>query len=286
MGDWTTEYHQDVGLSVLTRSVLYHAQSDFQTIDIVDTVPYGRMLLLDGAVMTTEKDEFVYHEMISHIPLLAHPHPRRVLIIGGGDGGTVREVLKHPSVEAVVLCEIDGLVVEACKTWLPHIACDLEDPRVTVEIRDGVAYTAAQDNTFDVVIIDSTDPIGPGEGLFTETFYRNVFRALTPEGIMVAQTESPVLDQAVIQKVYPMVQQIFPTVAMYTGHIPTYPSGFWTWAFCSKQHSPQLTETAKIRARTLETGCRYYNHRIHDAAFVLRNFVQALLKQPTGAHVA
>lgn len=278
---WATEVHRDVGLSFRITETLYHAQSPYQTVDIVATERYGRLLLLDGAVMTTEKDEFVYHEMISHVPMLAHPNPKRVLVIGGGDGGTVRELVKHPSVESVVLCEIDGLVVASCQQFLPSIAGTLDHPKVTVKIGDGVAYMADEAHDFDVIIIDSTDPIGPGEGLFTEEFYRNTFRALSPDGIMVAQTESPFVCADIIQKIYPMYQRIFPIVAMYTGHIPTYPSGFWTWAFCSKQHRPVLSAShQQERSREMAQTCRYYNPAVHEAAFALPNFVQALIQTP------
>ena len=278
---WTLEAHQNMGVSFLTTESLYSDQSPFQKIDIVDTVAYGKLLLLDGAVMTTDRDEFVYHEMISHVPMLAHPNPKRVLVIGGGDGGTVREIVKHPEVESVVLCEIDGLVVDACKTHFPNIAGQLDHPKVTVRIGDGVAYMADEAADYDLIIIDSTDPIGPGEGLFTEAFYRNVHRALKPDGIMVAQTESPFLSRQVIEKVYPIYHRIFRDVHMYTGHIPTYPSGFWTWAFCSKGTDYRLTEEGLQRAARIERTCQYYNTELHAASFVLPNFVKAMLPQPT-----
>lgn len=277
---WTTEYHQNVGLSFRTVKSLYHAQSPYQAIDIVETEAYGRMLLLDGAVMTTERDEFIYHEMISHVPLLAHPSPLRVLIIGGGDGGTVREVAKHPQVESIVLCEIDGLVIDVCREFFPELTSALDDPRVTTHVGDGVAYMAKVARDFDLVIIDSTDPIGPGEGLFTEAFYRNTFNALRPDGIMVAQTESPFLDTQVIRTIYPMYQRIFPIVRMYTGSIPTYPSGFWTWAFCSREYPPNLPEANRERTVKIETACRYYNAALHNASFALPTFLQSLVKAP------
>ena len=169
---WYTEVDKNgFGKSFKVVQTLYKGQSEFQSIDILETSGFGRLLLLDGLVMTTEKDEFVYHEMISHIPLLAHPNPKQVLVIGGGDGGTIREVLKHPSVERAVLCEIDGMVIEASKQWLPTIACALDDPKVEIQVADGAAYVAKHKNTFDVILIDSTDPIGPGARLFNKEFY-------------------------------------------------------------------------------------------------------------------
>jgi spermidine synthase len=278
---WATEYHQDMALGFRVTETLYHAQSPYQTVDVVETQAYGRLLLLDGAVMTTDKDEFVYHEMISHVPMLLHPNPKRVLVIGGGDGGTVRELVRHPEVESVILCEIDGLVVDACRQYFPKIASALDHPKVTVKIGDGVAYMANEAKDFDLIIVDSTDPIGPGEGLFTHEFYTNVFNALNPDGIMVAQTESPFLHPHIIQKVYGMYQQIFPVVRMYTGHVPTYPSGFWTWAFCSKSIVPEQVDISQSsRAKAIEKDSRYYNTAVHQASFALPNFVQELLKTP------
>lgn len=277
---WTTEEHAGVQVGFRTDRTLYHAQSPYQAIDVVETQPYGRMLLLDGLVMTTERDEFVYHEMIAHVPLLNHPDPKRVLIIGGGDGGTVREALKHPEVETIVLCEIDGMVVEACKTYLPALTCGLSDPRVTVNIGDGIAYMAEEARDFDVIIIDSSDPVGPGEGLFTEDFYCNVHRALKGNGLMVAQTESPYMDHAIIQKIYPMFQRIFPLVRMYTGAIPTYPSGFWSWGLCAKTNTLLQPADNPERLAAIEKTCRYYNGAIHQASFALPNFVKQLLNTP------
>lgn len=279
MATWTTETHNHMSLGFETTQVLFQGQSPFQKVDIVDTVTYGRLLLLDDAVMTTEKDEFVYHEMISHVPLLVHPNPKRVLVIGGGDGGTVREIVKHPQVEEVVLCEIDAMVVDSCKQFLPSIACELDNPKVTVKIGDGIAYMAEEAANFDVIIVDSTDPVGPGEGLFTATFYKNVLNALNPDGIMTAQSESPFVCERLVRELYSVYGQIFPKVAMYTGHIPTYPSGFWTWAFCSKQYDPQLPEAHLARAQAITQTCKYYNPALHNASLVLPNFVQAMLPQ-------
>jgi spermidine synthase len=235
--------------------------------------------------MTSETDEFVYHELIAHVPMLVHPQPRRVLVIGGGDGGTVRELVKHPEVEEVVLCEIDGMVIEACQRYLPTIASQLTHAKVQVCVGDGVAYMAEEARDFDVIIVDSTDPVGPGEGLFTEAFYRNAYQALTEAGILVAQTESPFAAPDVIQKVYPMYRRIFPQVAMYTGVIPTYPGGLWTWAFCSRQYGPALPLHHHHRAQAIAQTCRYYNPAIHHAAFCLPNFVQALITSPVVAPI-
>lgn len=281
---FASETHKDVTLMFRAKQTLFHGNSPYQAVDVVETTTYGRMLLLDGCVMTTEKDEFIYHEMISHVPLLVHPSPKRVLIIGGGDGGTIREVVKHPEVETVVLCEIDGMVVDACKQYLPSIAAAFNHPAVQVNIGDGVAYMAEKARDFDIIIIDSSDPIGPGEGLFTETFYRNAFKALKPDGIMVAQTESPFLDAELIRKIYPMYHRIFPVVRMYTGQVPTYPGGYWTWAYCAKQYEPDLPQAHQDRVRRIEATCKYYNAALHQAAFVLPNFVKDLIQTPVSVN--
>ena len=227
-----------MGISVKVNSTIFHDESDFQTIDIIDTPALGKMLILDGLVMTSDKDEFFYHEMISHIPMNSHPAPRNILVIGGGDGGTVREVLKHECVQKVVLCEIDGTVVECCKKYLPEIAGKLDDPKVEIQIRDGVEYISTQKEQFDIILIDSTDPLGPGVGLFTEEFYNNVKNALKKGGIMVAQSESPFADQKEMKLMYALLKKVFPIVRTYVGPMPTYPGGYWSWAFCSESVEP------------------------------------------------
>lgn len=279
---WVTERHLDrSALGFRVTDVLYHGQSEFQAIDIVDTVAKGRMLLLDGMIMTCEQDEFIYHEMIAHIPMLAHPNPRTVLVIGGGDGGTIREVLKHPTVERAVLCEIDGEVIEVCKRFLPTIAGKLEDPRVEIEVRDGAAYIAEHPDTFDVILIDSTDPIGPGEKLFTEQFYRNTLAALTQNGIMACQSESPISVPDECRRINKLHTAVFPFVQPYTACIPTYPGAQWTWTFCSKGIKPFDSVNDQLAAE-LEKTCRYFNRDIHKAAFVLPNYAREVFGLPVG----
>lgn len=281
---WIRERFQDrTELGYKVTDVLHHSVSAFQEIDVVETVALGRMLLLDGMVMTSERDEFIYHEMIAHIPMLAHPNPKNVLVIGGGDGGTIREVLKHPSVERAVLCEIDGDVIEVCKKYLPSIAGQLEDPRVEIEVRDGAAYIASHKNTFDVILIDSTDPIGPGEKLFTEEFYRNVLEALTENGIMANQSESPVAVPDECLRINKLLRSVFPYVQPYTACIPSYPGGQWTWSFCSKGVKPFDRVNDSVAAE-LEKTCRYFNRDIHRSVFVLPNYVKAVFEmQAAGA---
>lgn len=278
MALWATETqpnHLRLGFEV--TETLFHGQSDFQTVDVVDTKAYGRLLLLDGLVMTTEADEFVYHEHIAHIPMLSHPNPKSVLVIGGGDGGTVREVLKHPSVERVVLCEIDKLVVDASREWLPTIAGALDDPRVECVYADGVAYVAnAEPGSFDVILVDSTDPLGPGVGLFTEAFYQSVSRALSANGVMAAQTESPIATPREMQLIYGHLAKVFTHVAPYVATIPTYPGALWSWGYCAKTLQPLASATPERVAAITQTT-QWLTAQNLSACLAVPRFVQTLL---------
>lgn len=275
--NWVGETYQDaLQFNYRITKTLYHQRSAFQDIKVVDTVRMGRMLLLDDCIMTTEVDEFVYHEMITHPALIAHPNPTSVLIIGGGDGGTVRDVLKHDCVQRIVLAEIDGDVIDVCKQYLPSIACGLDDPRVTIEVGDGFAYVNKAQAEFDLVIVDSTDPVGPGQILFSPEFYQAVFNALKPDGIMVNQTESPFAQSDELKPIFDRLKDIFPIVKPYTGSIPTYPFGLWSWTFCSKQHQPTRNLRTKAQQQ-LSEHTQYYNAAIHQAAFALPNFYQRKL---------
>ena len=276
---WYTERHNGVGITLQVTDTLFHGVSEFQTVDVVETAVFGRMLLLDGLVMTTEKDEFIYHELISHVPLLALPTPpKRVLVVGGGDGGTIREVLRHEAVETAVLCEIDGMVIDASRAHLPTISGGLDDPRVEIVIADGVAYleqiaAAGPAHAFDAIIIDSTDPISIGEGLFTVDFYRNVARALTPDGVMVCQSESPLVDMELFLAMQAKLGQVFSVVRPFVAPIYTYPGGYWSWTYCSQNAAPlefvDWTQSAALAQKT-----RYYNTAVHRAVFALPNYVQ------------
>lgn len=270
---WFTEkFEEKQGLSIKVREILYSKQSKFQKIDVIDTYAYGKVLLIDGLVMTTEKDEFYYHEMITHIPLLANANPERVLVIGGGDGGTIREVLKHPSVKEVVLCEIDEMVIDVSKEYLPSIACSFDDPRVKVNIQDAVEYIKGQKNRFDAVLIDSTDPLGPGVGLFTEDFYTNVKNSLREGGVMSAQTESPVISQKEFMLINSILNKVFPVVKPYFAPVPTYPGGTWSWTFCSMGVQPEINN--EKTSAELEKVSRFYNRDIHKAVFALPNYLK------------
>jgi spermidine synthase len=272
---WFTEKQTpDLGLSCRITKTLHVEQTEYQQLAVVDTVQYGRMLVLDGMVMTTEVDEFVYHEMISHIALNTHPDPKRVLVVGGGDGGAIREILKHDSVQEAVLAEIDRRVVEVSRLYLPAIAGALTNPRVTLAIGDGVEHVRQHQGSYDVILIDSTEPIGPAVGLFSRQFYEDVYKALTPDGIMVAQSESPFLNQDVIRMIHSNLAGVFPLKYLYLAGIPTYPSGLWSFTIASKKWDPlQADLTGKSELKT-----KYYTPQVHFGAFKLPRFVEELVR--------
>ncbi len=265
------------GIAIKAGKVLFSKQSEFQKVEVFETESsLGRVLTLDDLMMTTEGDEYHYHEMIAHIPMLNHKNPETVLVIGGGDGGTIREVLKHKTVKKVVLCEIDGMVIEACKQFLPTIACELDNPKVEILVQDAIEYIKDKKNEFDIVLIDSTDPMGPGEGLFTDEFYTNVKNSLKDGGIMVAQSESPFAQSDAVKKMYVQLNKVFPICATYTSNIPTYPGGYWAWAFCSKDVKP-LSYIDEARCTEITKTCKIYNKDYHMARFALPNYLKELL---------
>lgn len=273
MNCWFTE-NQSAGLriSCRVRVMLHREESPFQEIAVYDTDQFGRLLALDDVIMTTTADEFIYHEMMAHVPLITHPDPKRVLIVGGGDGGVVREVIKHP-VAMVHLVEIDGRVIEVSKTFFPTISSGLRDPRVKVIIADGIEHVRKSAGLYDVIIVDSTDPVGPAVGLFEEGFYRSVHDALAGDGLFVAQTESPFFNGDLIGRLQGTLRKIFPSVFLYLASIPTYPGGLWTISMGSKKHHPDRFQAD--RAAGLST--RYYSADVHRAAFALPPFVRELL---------
>lgn len=266
-----TEYY---GITAQIKETLVREKTEFQDLAIIDTIEFGRMLVLDGMVMTTVKDEFVYHEMVTHPALFTHPNPKQVLVVGGGDGGAIREVLKHPSVERAVLVEIDGKVVEYSKKYLPEIAGSLDDPRVEVIINDGYMHIHEHKNEYDVIMVDSTEPVGPAVQLFEKGFYQGIYDALKEDGIFVAQTDNPWFKADLIRKVNQDVKEIFPVVRLYQANIPTYPSGLWTFTMGSKRYDPLDVDPEQIPQ--IET--RYYTPALHKAAFALPRFVEELIK--------
>ncbi|MGE5422974.1 MAG: polyamine aminopropyltransferase, partial [Ignavibacteriales bacterium] len=228
MENWLKEEHTE-GYYVAWKvnGVLLEEKTPYQKISVVDTVDFGRALVLDGMVQTTDRDEFIYHEMIAHVPMMAHPDPHKVLVIGGGDGGVVREVLKHSTVRHIDLVEIDQRVVEVSRQYFPAIALGLDDPRSHLHFTDGVQFVKDAASDYDVVIVDSSDPIGPAVQLFNEDFYKNVYKILREDGIMTAQAESPTFFQASFQAVNRNMRRVFPISGVYLACVPTYVSGFW-----------------------------------------------------------
>jgi spermidine synthase len=276
---WVEERHREImATRFRVHNVLVRAQTPFQQVEIVDTAGHGRMLLNDGLVMLSERDEFVYHDMIAHVPLFVHPNPRRVLIIGGGDGGTAREVLRHSEVERCLLVEIDKAVVDGCKEHIPQTAACLHEDRVEVLIDDGVRFVKETDERFDVVLVDSTDPIGPAQPLFGAAFYRDVFGLLDDNGIVVAQAESPFYQLAAQKSILKVISSVFPYVRVYNYSNITYPGGLWSFAYASRGLRPLDDFDPK---RVLDAGLEfnYYNIDIHRACFALPEFMRRELAQ-------
>ena len=271
---WLSEEHQGtVKLSFKVKKSLFSGKSRFQQVDVVETAGHGRMLLNDGVVMLCERDEFVYHEMIAHVPLFVHPAPRRVLIIGGGDGGTAREVLRHREVERAVMVEIDEMVVDASREHLPTVSCALDDPRLVLMIEDGVRFVAETRERFDVVIVDSTDPVGPAAPLFDQAFYRNVAGILAGDGILVSQAESAYYDRALQGPMLANQRPFFPRLHLYLYSNLSYPGGLWSFGFASRTLCP-VRDFHPGRVADANLTMRYYNPGVHLGAFMLPGFVR------------
>lgn len=271
--NFTEKQTKNVSFTCKIKRTLHTEKSSFQEIAVLETIEFGKMLVLDGTVQTTIEDEFVYHEMITHVPLYTHAEPKRILVIGGGDGGTIKEILKHPTVESVELVEIDERVVQVSKKYLPEISYALNDPRVKINIRDGIEHIKNINTKYDIIIIDSTDPIGPAEGLFTYDFYSNINKKLTDTGILIAQTESPFFNKELIKNVFKNISSIFPIAKLYLANIPTYPSGLWSFTIGSKKYDPTVVN---ISAK-YDINSKYYTKKIHNSCFVLPKFVKELL---------
>lgn len=274
MGLWFDEIYDDMmrfGLRV--EETLYSATSPFQKIDIVKTTKHGRALLLDELWMTSEGDEFYYHEMIAHPAMTTAPQIERVLVIGGGDGGTIREVLSYPEVKECVLVEIDGLVVEACRAWLPTIGTAWEDPRLTVVIEDAIAWVQAPGRgKFDVILVDGSDPVGPAEGLFGTPFYEACRSILHPHGVLVTQSESPVIYRETHLMAVRRLEEVFGNAWPYYSVVPIYNGGEWSWTYASAQTSP--FDIIASRATRAEDHTRLYNSAYHQGAFAIPNRIK------------
>lgn len=277
---WYTENHTDnVKFSIKVNEHIHSEQSDFQQIDFFKSEEFGTFFTLDGLMMVNEKDEFVYHDMITHVAMATNPNIKKALVIGGGDGGTVRELTRYESIEQIDMVEIDERVVRLSQQYLPITAGQLEDPRVTLLFEDGLAYVKnKEDGYYDLILVDSTDPIGPGEGLFSHDFYNNCYRVLKDDGILINQHESPYYDSYAheMKRAHSKIKGLFPVTRVYQFHIPTYPSGHWLFGFASKKYDP--LKDADLEAwNQLGLKTKYYNTDIHTGAFMLPTFVKEML---------
>lgn len=273
-------------MSLQVEKVLFHEKSDFQDVLVFKSTDYGNVLVLDGAIQVTERDEFAYQEMMTHIPLFAHPSPSRVLVIGGGDGGILREIARHDAsvVREIVLCELDPLVIQVSKQYLPTLAKGFDDPRVTVHVMDGNVFMHQNPGSFDVIITDSSDPVGPASVLFETPFYKAMYEALTPGGIVCTQGECQWLHLNLIQPLMTNIASFYHTVEYAYTTIPTYPSGQIGFVIATKQQEPTTTTTTgsrglcrvPVRKPTDEMASQlqYYTTELHQAAFVLPAFAQ------------
>ena len=278
---WFTENHTDnVRFSIKVDRQLVSQTSRYQRIDVFDTYEFGRILTLDGFLMLTEKDEFIYHEMITHVPMAVNRNIKKVLVIGAGDGGTVRELVRYKTIEHIDMVEIDREVVEVSREYLPFTASGLDDERVKIHYADGLKFVRNSNNEYDLIIVDSTDPFGPGESLFTKEFYGNCYKALTENGILINQHESPYYNQdaKAMKNAHGRIKSSFPVSTVYQMHIPTYPSGHWLFGFASKGISP--TENVDFESwNSLGIETKYYNTDIHRGAFLLPNYVKKMLDE-------
>ena len=277
---WFHDEHTDnVKLAIRVDYQVFSAQSEIQRIDVLESKEFGKILVVDGDLMLTEKDEFIYHEMISHVPMAVHPQVERILVIGGGDGGVVRELAKYDTVEQIDVVEADPLLVEVCRKYFPQMACSLNDPRVHIYHEDGLRFIRSKSDAYDLIIIDSPNPFGAGEGLFTKEFYGNCFNALHEEGIMINQHESPFYKEEAFQcqRMHKRIVESFPISRIYQAHIPSYPSGHWLFGFASKRYHPiHDMDGIQWKLRVIQT--KYYLPRLHEGVFALPAYVEELVQ--------
>ncbi|MCC0685875.1 polyamine aminopropyltransferase [Clostridioides sp. ZZV14-6345] len=278
---YTEEWTENVRFSIKVNKHLFEGKSQFQRIDVYDSDEFGKFLTIDGLMMVTYKDEFIYHEMITHVPMATNLDIKKALVIGGGDGGTVRELSRYPQIEKIDMVEIDKMVVDVSKEYMDICSCKLDDKRVSLYFEDGVNFVkCAQDKSYDLIIVDSTDPIGPGEGLFSTNFYRDCYRVLTDDGILVNQSESPYFNfnAREMKRANKKLKEIFPISEVYQAHIPTYPSGHWLFGFASKKFNP-IKNQDKDGWEKLNLKTKYYNSNIHLGSFMLPQYVKEMLDE-------
>ncbi|MGK0367027.1 MAG: spermidine synthase [Thermoproteota archaeon] len=279
---WFTEkaFKETMSKGFKIKEVLYSEKSKYQQIDIIDTEAVGRLMLLDGCTMVSDKDEFVYHEVMAHIPYMVSSKVENVLIIGGGDGGIIREFTKYQDIKKIDLVEIDEQVIEVSKKYFPKIASGLSDARVNILATDGVEFIKTKKNEYDIIVIDSTDPKDFALGLFTNEFYADVFNALTDTGIMMNQTENPFFDEWDLKKIYSNMKELFPIVKSFSAPMVIYPGTFWTFSFCSKKFMPTELNSDKVsRMEKEQEKLQWYNMDWHKAAFSLSNFHKKIIGQ-------
>lgn len=272
------EYSLHTILNIKIKKTLFEGTSNYQKIKILESYDFGRMLVLDGIVNVTEKDEFIYHEMMVHVPLFTHPNPKRVLVIGGGDGGTVRELSKHPQVKQIDLVEIDPMVVDKCKKFLPSVSVGFKDSRLKVFFDDGAQFVKNKENFYDVIIVDSPDPIGAGKKLFQKSFYNYCLTALRKDGLLAAQSETPTFEEEckIMKSMFIKLKRTFPIVRIFTAYVPSYSAGIWCFVLCSKKYDPSKDFQEK-RYKKLMLKNHYYNADIHRASLTLPNFIRSEL---------
>lgn len=281
---WFTDKDDNQALSLrYTGDLLYNKTSEYQRVRVIDTYAYGKTLTIDNMVMCTEKDESHYHEMITHPAILTHGNIKTALVIGGGDGGTIRELFKHPSIEKVTMVEIDANVIEASKQHLPTISCEFNNPKLNLLIDDGIKYVSdSKENMYDLIIIDGSDPVGPAEGLFSEKFYADCKKALKPGGVLVTQSESPLFNQKAFVELNQCLKNVFAENQVKTllFSIPTYPTGLWSMqiAFSGNQ-DPLKADINNVTDFIDKNNTTYYNSEIHYAAFALPNYIKKLLNE-------
>lgn len=278
---YTQQQTPNVRFSMKVNKQLFTGKSAYQQIDIFENDEMGRFLIIDGIVMFTSKDEFIYHDMIVHVPMATNPNIKKVLVIGGGDGGTVRELTRYSTVESIQMVELDRMVVEACREYIPLTAGRLDDPRVQLLYEDGIHYVRRAQDTYDLIIVDSTDPISHGEGLFSTEFYERCYALLGEEGILVNQCESPFYEKnhVELRKAVSKIKALFPITEFYQYHMPTYPSGHWIFGFASKKYDP-IRDFRPDQWNALGIETQYYNTEVHLGSFMLPSYVKKMIENP------
>ena len=278
---WFSEFHTpDVKHSIRVTRHLYSQQSRYQQIDIFETPEFGKVLTLDGNVQLTERDEFIYDEMITHVPMSVHPEIKDILVIGAGDGGVVKELTRYSTIEKIDLVEMDPLVLEACRTYLPENSSKLDDSRVHIYFDNALRYIRKCHAAYDLIIVDSTDPFGPSEGYFTREFYGICYNALREDGIMVNQQGSPFYseDAHAMQRSHKRIASTFQISRVYQAHIPTFAAGYWLFGFASKKYHP-VDDLDSKAWNSLNLRTRYYTTRLHKGAFYLPAFLEEMLQE-------